>query len=85
MGQWLRLHVPSAGGTGPILGWKAKIPHVTGHGQEKKRKNERCFSASHLGGSMSRLINLSGPQFPLLQNDGRARGRGVQYYSSYLF
>ena len=79
MGQWLKLHLPNARGMGSILSWKTKIPHVTGHGQGKKRKNKRCFSASHLGGSLCRLFNLSGPQFPLLQNDGRGGGSGVQY------
>ena len=26
--QWLRLHVPSAGGTGSIPGWGTEIPHA---------------------------------------------------------
>ena len=41
--QWLRLRASTAGGTGSIPGWGAKIPHTTWHGQKikkiKKKKN----------------------------------------------
>ena len=35
--QWLRLHVPNAGGGSSTTGWETKIPHAMGHSQKKKR------------------------------------------------
>ena len=35
--QWLRLPAPSAGGTGSVPGWGAKILHAAHCGQKKKR------------------------------------------------
>ena len=34
--QWLRLHVPTAGGMGSILGQGTKIPHASWFGQINK-------------------------------------------------
>ena len=36
--QWLRLRASTAGGTGLILGWEAKIPHP---GPAKKKKSQK--------------------------------------------
>ena len=38
--QWLRLCTSTAGGTGSIPGWTAKIPHAMGYVQEKKKRNQ---------------------------------------------
>ena len=35
--QWLRLHIPNAGGTGSIPGQETKIPLAERRGQEKKK------------------------------------------------
>ena len=35
--QWLRLHAPSAGGTGSIPGRGSKILCAAGHGQKKNK------------------------------------------------
>ena len=34
---WLRLHVPNAGGTGSIPGWRIKMLHAMQHGQKQKK------------------------------------------------
>ena len=36
MVQWLRLHAPSAGGTGSIPAWGTKILHAIWCGQKNK-------------------------------------------------
>ena len=39
--QWLRLHAPSAGGTGLIPDQGTKIPHAAQRGQKKRNKGKR--------------------------------------------
>ena len=41
MVQWLRLHAPTAGGTGSIPGRGTKTPHAAQYGQ-KKKENYSC-------------------------------------------
>lgn len=38
MAQWLRFRVSMAGGAGSILSLGAKIPHVTQHDQQIRKK-----------------------------------------------
>ena len=40
VGQWLRVRDSIAVGEGSIPGQGTKIPHVVGHGQKKKRKED---------------------------------------------
>ena len=43
MVQWIRLHVPNAGGTGLILGQGTKIPYASQCGLEKKKIHFGAF------------------------------------------
>ena len=38
MVQWLRLLVSTAGGTGSISSWGAKILHTAQHGKKRKKR-----------------------------------------------
>ena len=56
MVQWLRLHAPSAEGTGSILGWGTKIFQAEKHGLKNSNNNKinkqerwcRRSTSSHL-------------------------------------
>ena len=39
--QWLRIHIPNAGGTGLIPGWETKIPHSAQCDQKDKKKKKK--------------------------------------------
>ena len=55
--QWLRLHTPSAEGTGSIPGQGTKILHAVWHGQKKKKVCNLVFCNIQLKDSFNLLRN----------------------------
>ena len=57
MVQWLRLHAPSAEGTGWILGWGTKISQAKKHGL--KNSNNNKINKNRKGGAGEALPAIS--------------------------